>query len=171
MLGEDLQKTEAASCWRSWLIFVKLLTACMSRPRSTAVISLMEGLTKKESLKICRLLDSAGIDSIEISGNGTSVSGITAHKNEGYFAGAAADIASAVSCPVMAVGGFRSLDTMEAVLNQSEIELISLSRPLLREPDLPKKMMKDASAVSKCISCNACYSSRSHRCIFRRKKV
>lgn len=129
------------------------------------------GLDEKESLKICSLLDSAGINSIEISGNGTSVSGIKAHKNEGYFANAAADIASAVSCPVMAVGGFRALDTMEAVLNQSGIELISLSRPLLREPDLPKIMMKDASAVSKCISCNACYSSVSHRCIFRRRNT
>lgn len=126
------------------------------------------GLDEKESLEICRLLDSVGIDSIEISGNGTSVSGIKAHRNEGYFAGAAADVASAVSCPIIVVGGFRSLDTMEAVLNQTKIEFISLSRPLLREPDLPKKMAEDSSAVSKCISCNACYSSRFHRCIFRR---
>ena len=69
------------------------------------------------------------------------------------------------------VGGFRSLDTMEQVLNSTEIELISLSRPLLREPDLPAKMKADPAAVSKCVSCNACYSSPSHRCIFRRKPV
>ncbi|MGX8687017.1 MAG: hypothetical protein ACSW8K_04365 [bacterium] len=35
-------------------------------------------LNEKESLEICRLLDRTGIDSIEISGNGTSVSGIKA---------------------------------------------------------------------------------------------
>lgn len=125
------------------------------------------GLDEKESLAICQLLDHAGIDSIEVSGNGTSVGGIKAHKNEGYFAPFADKVAEKVSCPVIVVGGFRALDTMETVLNQSRIELISLSRPLLREPDLPDKMNSDPSVVSKCVSCNACYSSPSHRCIFR----
>ena len=125
------------------------------------------GLDENESLTICKLLDQAGIDSIEVSGNGTSVGGIKAHKNEGYFAASASKIADEVSCPVIVVGGFRALDTMENVLNQTKIELISLSRPLLREPDLPNKMNADHSAISKCISCNACYSSPSHKCIFR----
>lgn len=125
------------------------------------------GLEEAECLAICRLLDQAGIDSIEVSGNGTSVSGIKAHVNEGYFVSPAAKIAEEVSCPVIVVGGFRSLDTMEAVLNQTKIEMISLSRPLLREPDLPNKMEADPTAVSKCISCNGCYSSPSHKCIFR----
>lgn len=126
------------------------------------------GITEKECLSICKILDEAGIDSIEVSGNGTSVGGIKAHVNEGYFAPAAAAIADEVSCPVIVVGGFRSLDSMEAVLNSSKIELISLSRPLLREPDLPQKMKADPTTVSKCVSCNACYSSKSHKCIFRR---
>ena len=71
---------------------------------------------------------------------------------------------------MIVVGGFRSLDTMKAVLDKTEIQMISLSRPLLREPDLPNKMKEDPSAVSRCVSCNACYSSPSHRCIFRKKE-
>ena len=43
------------------------------------------GLTSEESLKICRMLADVGIDSIEVSGNGTSVGGIRAHVNEAYF--------------------------------------------------------------------------------------
>ncbi len=125
------------------------------------------GLNESESLAICRLLDQAGIDSIEVSGNGTSVGGIRPHVNEGYFTPFAAEVADNVSCPVIVVGGFRSLDTMENVLNKTKIELISLSRPLLREPDLPNKMKADPSVISKCVSCNACYSSPSHKCIFR----
>ncbi len=127
------------------------------------------GLTPDECLEICRILDRAGIDSIEVSGNGTSVGGIRAHKNEGYFVPAAAKIAEAVFCPVIVVGGFRSLDTMQAVLDQTKIQLISLSRPLLREPDLPLKWEKDPAVISKCVSCNACYSSPSHKCIFRER--
>ncbi|MBR1693728.1 MAG: NADH:flavin oxidoreductase [Lachnospiraceae bacterium] len=125
------------------------------------------GLDESESLAICKLLDQAEIDSIEVSGNGTSVGGIKAHVNEGYFAPFAASVAEAVSCPVIVVGGFRSLDTMEDILNKTRIELISLSRPLLREPDIPNKMKADTTVISKCVSCNACYSSPSHKCIFR----
>lgn len=125
------------------------------------------GLSEAECVEICRMLDKAGIDSIEVSGNGTSVGGIRAHVNEGYFVPAAVLVADAVSCPVIVVGGFRSLDTMEETLNSSGIELISLSRPLLREPDLPNKMKDDPKTISKCISCNRCYSSPSHKCVFR----
>ena len=125
------------------------------------------GLSESESLSICKLLDQEGIDSIEISGNGTSVGGIKPHVNEGYFVPFATSVAEEVSCPVIVVGGFRSLDTMENVLNKTKIEMISLSRPLLREPDLPNKLKAYPSVISKCVSCNACYSSPSHKCIFR----
>ncbi len=127
-----------------------------------------DGLDNDESLELCRLLSLGGIDSIEVSGNGTSVSGIRAHVNEGYFLPFAARLAEELDVPVMLVGGFRALDSMEAVLNRTKIELISLSRPLLCEPDLPNKMQADPKAVSRCISCNRCYSSDAHRCIFRK---
>lgn len=129
------------------------------------------GIDEDECLQICKILDKEGIDSIEVSGNGTSVGGIKAHINEGYFVPAAARIASVVRCPVIAVGGFRSVDTMESVLKKTEISFISLSRPLLREPDLPEKMRKDPQTVSKCVSCNACYSSKAHKCIFRGRNM
>ena len=125
------------------------------------------GLDKTECIAICKLLDQAGIDSIEISGNGTSVGGIKAHVNEGYFAPVATAVAEEVNCPVIVVGGFRSMDTMEAVLNNTKIGFISLSRPLIREPWLPSKMKAGASTVSKCVSCNRCYASPYHICIFR----
>ncbi|MBR0510889.1 MAG: NADH:flavin oxidoreductase [Clostridia bacterium] len=128
------------------------------------------GLDEDESLTICKLLDAAGIDSIEVSGNGTSVRGVRAHANEGYFVPAAARISDHVRCPVIVVGGFRSLDTMETVVNNTKIAYISLSRPLLREPDWPIKMQEDNGYISKCVSCNGCYSSPSHRCVFRRRE-
>ena len=110
------------------------------------------GLTERESLTVCKLLTEAGIDSIEVSGNGTSVAGIKPHKNEGYFLPFAAKLAEEVSVPVILVGGLRSLDTMEAVLNRTNIEFLSLSRPLLREPDLPEKFRTGKATAAKCIS-------------------
>lgn len=127
------------------------------------------GLDEEQCLAICRLLDKAGIDSIEISGNNTSLPGIRPRIDEGYFVPAAMNIASQVCCPVIAVGGFRSRDMMDAVLEKTDIQLISLSRPLLREPDLPAKLQAGLSDVSECVSCNRCYSTPAHKCIFRKK--
>ncbi|MBQ9389399.1 MAG: NADH:flavin oxidoreductase [Synergistaceae bacterium] len=125
------------------------------------------GLNESESLEICRLLAGNGIDSIEVSGNGTSVQGIVAGVNEAYFFDFAAKLAESVEVPVMLVGGLRSLKTMQTILNTTKIELLSLSRPLLREPDFPKKLQAGTATESLCVSCNACYGSHAHRCIYR----
>lgn len=73
------------------------------------------------------LLDQAGIDSIEVSGNGTSVSGIKAHVNEGYFVSPAARIADAVSCPVIVVGGFRRFPSRVSTATFTPIRFITTS--------------------------------------------
>ncbi len=122
------------------------------------------GLDEEESLLVCKMLSQAGIDSIEVSGNGTSVPGIRPHKNEGYFADFAARLAEEAGTPVILVGGLRSLEFMNNILNETKIEMLSLSRPLLCEPDLPKKFQEKISSESKCVSCNRCYSSRGHKC-------
>ena len=127
-----------------------------------------DGLDEQGSLVICKRLAGAGIDSIEVSGNGTSVSGIRPHVNEGYFAPFAAHLAEEVNVPVIAVGGWRSRESMETVLERTKIAFVSLSRPLLREPDLPARMERGETEESQCISCNRCYSSKCHKCIFRK---
>lgn len=128
------------------------------------------GLEEDESLEICKLLADNGIDSIEVSGNGTSVEGIKPHVNEAYFLSFAAELADKISVPVILVGGLRSIETMQNILDNTNIQLLSLSRPLLREPDLPDKFMKGTCTESKCISCNACYNSHAHRCVFRKAR-
>ena len=77
-------------------------------------------------------------------------------------------LAEEVDVPVIVVGGFRALDTMEAALNRTKVALISLSRPLLCEPDLPKRMQAAPQTVSRCVSCNRCYSSDAHKCVIRK---
>ncbi len=119
-----------------------------------------------DSLKICEILAENGIDSIEVSGNGTSVAGIKAGVNEGYFSKYAAKLAEKIKIPVICVGGWRSLEEMEKILQNTKIEFLSLSRSLIREPDLPNKFLKNQSKISKCVSCNACYSTPAHRCLF-----
>lgn len=122
------------------------------------------GLSASDSRAICKLAALHGINSIEVSGNGASRSGI---KNEGYFQIYATEIQKAIHVPVISVGGYRSVEYINEILNETPLEYISLSRPLIREPDLPNRWKSGNLTPSACISCNACYNTQGHGCIFR----
>lgn len=126
------------------------------------------GMDEAGALELCRLLAEAGLDSIEVSGNGTSVAGVRAGLGEAYFAPFARRLADEVHIPVLLVGGLRSREAMRRVLDETGVELLSLSRPLLFDPAFPAKMEAGELDASGCISCNACYSTPGHRCRLRR---
>lgn len=129
------------------------------------------GLRPEDSLVICQMLANAGIEAIEVSGNGTSVAGIRAGVNEAYFKDFAITLANTVNIPVILVGGHRSIENMEQILNEGKIEFLSLSRPLVREPNLPLRWQNGDTSPAKCISCNMCYQTPGHECVFRLKGI
>ena len=143
---ENIIKMFVAAANRAEILLEILRGIKISAPKLHVTIKINSsdftggGLNEIESLEICKMLAAAGIDSIEVSGNGTSVGGIKAGVNEGYFGDFAAKLAGAVEIPIICVGGWRSRQEMEKFLNQTHVELISLSRPLICEPDLPKKL-------------------------------
>ena len=54
------------------------------------------GINEDESVKISKIMEKEGIESIEISGNGTSRSRIKPHVNEAYFLKCAENVATNV---------------------------------------------------------------------------
>lgn len=128
------------------------------------------GITEDDFLVTSRLMAEAGIDAIEVSANGTSRTGIRAGVNEGSFLEAAAHLAGEVEVPVVLVGGLRSVEFIGQVLNNTKVEYISLSRPLIREPNLINRWQQGDTAPSKCVSCNGCYRTEGHQCVFNIKQ-
>ncbi len=128
------------------------------------------GLTVQDFLVTCSLMADAGIDAIEVSGNGTSHTNIKAGCNEGYFRAAAMSLAALVDVPVVLVGGLRSIEKINQYLDETKIEYISLSRPLIREPNLIQRWQQSDTKPSLCMSCNTCYRTPGHQCIFNVRK-
>lgn len=98
--------------------------------------------------------------------HGFVVANIRAGVNECSFLPAAEALATIVKTPVVLVGGVRSLETANAVLAKTAIQYIALSRPLIREPNLINRWQKGDVRPSACISCNACYRTSAHACLF-----
>ena len=126
--------------------------------------NLAGGLDPDDALFAARALDEEGVDAIEVSG-GTPASGeqtpvrqgIERREQEAYNLPLAARIKNGVGCPVMVVGGFRTFEIVEGVIRRNEADYVSLARPLIREPRLPRRWSEGDEARARCISCNGCF--------------
>ena len=129
-----------------------------------AADNLAGGLNPVDACYAARQLDAAGIDAIEVSA-GTAASGeegpartkINAPEKEGYNLDLARRIKAEVACPVMVVGGFRSYEVAENAVTSDKMDYIAMSRPLIREPQLPNRWLNGDRAPAACISCNKCF--------------
>jgi 2,4-dienoyl-CoA reductase-like NADH-dependent reductase (Old Yellow Enzyme family) len=119
------------------------------------------GLSLGEAVRIGQRLEALGVDAVEVSGGmyesgrATSRPGILSEDREAYHREAGRAFKRALTIPVLLVGGFRSRAIMEGALADGSADLISVGRPLLREPDLPRRLHAGKERAD-CISCNGC---------------
>lgn len=139
------------------------------------------GLTLEDGLDTAKRLTEAGVQAIEVSAGLTSpkiesvvqYAGLTKQRAledklihrlfaeprpQAYFAGLAARLKSAITQPVILVGGLRSVEVMEEVLETGGADFLSLARPLIREPDLVNQISAGRRGMVDCTSCNICQS-------------
>ncbi len=125
------------------------------------------GLSLEEGIRTAQLLSQAGFDALEISsglrgegyGNSEFQRNINSVEKEGYFGPWCREIRPLVDVPLMMVGGLRTPGLMAEVIKKGEADLVSLSRPLIREPGLINQWKKGRKRKSTCISCNKCFEA------------
>jgi 2,4-dienoyl-CoA reductase-like NADH-dependent reductase (Old Yellow Enzyme family) len=119
------------------------------------------GLKVEEAVRAAARLEEMGLDAVEVSGGmyesdrKAAEPNILAPEDEAYFRVRGKVFKDKLAIPVILVGGMRSRAVMEDVLQKGEADLISLSRPLIREPDLPNRF-REGKEKADCISCNGC---------------
>ena len=135
-------------------------------------------LTFEESKQVMTWLAEEGVDAIEVSGGNTSslprkgpIRAIKRTKEPMYFKNYAAEAASLLKgkIDIGVVGGFRSAEEMEQALSETDLAFISMSRPFLRQPDLPKRWREGDTEPSLCISCSRCFGAENVDCIFNKR--
>lgn len=78
----------------------------------------------------------------------------------GYFLEYAPAFKRRLRIPVMVVGGFRKRSDLEDAVGSGKADLVSIARPLVREPGLPERMRGSKEDVEfECTSCNRCFLS------------
>lgn len=125
------------------------------------------GLELEDSASIIQGLEILGLDAVEISGglltNSPSKSSVRVGRfdtptKEAWYREAARAVRERTKLPIILVGGIRSFSVVEGLLAEGLIDFVSMSRPLLREPDLLKRWSAGDLRRADCISCNKCFS-------------
>jgi len=131
-----------------------------------------DSLAMAESVGTALALQAAGVHALEISSTLSgdfaqpAATAIDRVEQEAYFAPLARELKAAVQIPVILVGGLRSLQTMNRVMHDGACDMVSLSRPLIREPGLVNAFRRGETDRAACVSCNKCYNPRGFRCVF-----
>ena len=151
---------------------------------------LPEGTDLSEAIRIAKLLAGAGFDAIEASGGmwecvirgkkelgwpavflPESRTKIGSKDRQAYFLDAAKALKQSIDIPIITVGGIRSFSMAEEILSSQWADFVSLSRPLIRQPDLPNLWQTGmGDGTAQCISCNACLPFRDYRLVCRARK-
>ena len=144
------------------------------------------GLTVEDAVEGARELVAAGLDGIEVSSNlmsdyvSASIRPYVAvdrkraledwlvhrlHKGpepEHYFLPLARELRRRVDTSVILVGGLRRAQTMSTLVENGEADFLSLARPLIREPDLVRRLTDGTADKAACVSCNICLMHDEH---------
>ena len=122
------------------------------------------GLVAEDSLEVATMLEAEGIDAIELSGGvlvGGKLSpsrvGIKSAEKEAYFQDDARAFKKKVDVPLILVGGNRSFQVAERLINEGIADYISMCRPLIREPALINRWRAGDLSKATCVSDNMCF--------------
>jgi 2,4-dienoyl-CoA reductase-like NADH-dependent reductase (Old Yellow Enzyme family) len=123
---------------------------------------------------LAKEIASSGVDAIEISGGmwdclarseeelgfrpvpaPESHTRIKSPEKQSYFLKYAQSLD--LDVPVILVGGNRDVERLEQIVRQGKVDFIALCRPLISEPDLPRRWLEGrGGSGTECISCNSC---------------
>ncbi len=140
-------------------ILVKVNTNCYGEERDAAYA--------EDIIYFCREFEALGVDAIELSGFDWIAQG--KQKNHNYYLERAKAVRAVVKTPLIFVGGVRTQDDINAVLDAG-LDFVSLSRPFICQPDLVACLKNGEDA--KCVSCSKCFilwEREGRRCVLHPK--
>lgn len=148
------------------------------------VDGVQDGITIEEGKKIAQILVKTGYDAIEPSGglaelqmktdNALPSKKVKGPDDENYLSFASEALHPIMKhCALIQVGGIRNPVSAEKMLQSKICDFISMSRPLIIEPNLPTRWLEGDLTPAQCISCNSCliaiYMGQPVHCTVKKK--
>ena len=121
-----------------------------------------DGMTADESIRVAKELEKAGADSIQLTAR--TISYLYDGKEKNPFLVYADELIGSLEIPVILGGSLRDMKSMNDVLNHSNVEFLSMSKPFVAQADFLADWKANGEGESICQSCNNCYSKKTSTC-------
>jgi NADH:flavin oxidoreductases, Old Yellow Enzyme family len=105
------------------------------------------GFGEEDAMNVVRMLNSTGIDLLEISGGNYESPAMLGgekqgtRKREAYFLEFAAKAKKVATMPLMSTGGFRSRSIMEEAIRSGAVDIVGLGAPFALDPECATKLL------------------------------
>jgi len=123
------------------------------------------GFDVDDMLQAAGMLEKSGVDAVELSG-GTVLAMLMGNPDNSfspvgkrgvYYEEAAIRYKEQIGLPLILVGGIRSYEESQRLVDEGTADYVSLCRPLIREPDLIKRWKSGDTREADCVSDDACF--------------
>lgn len=121
-----------------------------------------DGMTSEESLKVAKELEKAGADSIQLTAR--TISYLYDGREKNPFLVYVDNLVDEIDIPIILGGSLRDMESMNEVLNHTNVEFMSMSKPFVAQADFLAEWKANGEGVSICQSCNNCYSKKTSTC-------
>lgn len=117
------------------------------------------GLSLAQGIETAQAMIAAGIDFIEVSGGVGNAPGYIrpGDSDRPLFRKRAAALKKIVKVPVAVVNGIRSYPVANEIVASGDADLVSFSRPFIREPQFVSRWLAGDTSPATCISCSRCF--------------
>ena len=123
-----------------------------------------DGFDSKESLESCRLLEKVGVDSIQVTRPLSPLYFTKKLSAEGELIDYTNQLIDSIDIPVIVGGGFNNMHHMNELLNNTNIDYLSMYRPFVCENDFLVNWKNGTNDESRCLMCNNCYRTKKSTC-------
>lgn len=120
---------------------------------------------EEDSLEICKILAENGADSLQITKFLSPQYFRKGQSNQDMLVSFADKVAKNVSIPVVLGGGRSDMDKVIELLNNTDIDFISMQRPFVKDPTFLTQWKIDGYGKSECKTCNNCYWKKQSVCL------
>lgn len=122
------------------------------------------GMTLDETIEIAKLLEKYGVDSLQITRPRSPQFFTRENTEKNPLIDATDKIIKEVNIPVILGGGINNQNQINEILNETDIDYISMQRPFTADPSFLVDWQIKGNGESFCRTCNNCYWKKTSTC-------
>jgi 2,4-dienoyl-CoA reductase-like NADH-dependent reductase (Old Yellow Enzyme family) len=126
------------------------------------------GMSIEETVEICKLLEKHSADSLQTTRPRSPQFFTHENKNKNPLIDITSEIINNVSIPVILGGGANSQNQINDLLNNTNIDFVSMQRPFVYDPSFLVDWRFEGNGVSGCRTCNNCYWKKTSTCFINK---